>query len=84
MKFSADLYLTISDRIIEKAMRQSDIEVMGKLLTRANLLVHRARHLEPATSQMLSQTEMDRLRRHARAGQEFARKSFARRGPLSN
>jgi hypothetical protein len=68
MKFSAGQYLAISDRIVEKAVRCPDVETMGRLLTRANLLWHRARRLGPPTSIMPTPLEIAWLRHNDEVG----------------
>lgn len=74
MKFTAAQYLLISDRLTEKAARCSDVETMGRLLSCANRLWHRARRLEPPTSQWLTPAEIARLRRDVEVGSAYFRK----------
>ena len=76
MNFNADQCLAISDRIVEKASRCDDVEMMGRLLTRANLLWHRARRLQPPTSDRLSPPEIARLRRVSQVSGLYAQKVF--------
>ena len=74
--FTAAQYLAISDRIVEKAAPCSDLATMVNLLTRANLLWRRAKQLEPPTSEWLMPSEVERLRRHSRATQQYCQLVF--------
>jgi hypothetical protein len=77
MKFTAALYLAISDRIVEKAARCEHVDAMGSLLDRANRLWHRARRLEPPTTDVLTPSEIARLRRKTQVSLRYFRMRFA-------
>jgi hypothetical protein len=79
MKFSAAEYLQISDRLLEKGARCEAVETMGRLLGLANRLRHRARQLEPPTSEWLTPKEIERLRRTSQLNRLFASKWFEAR-----